>query len=1007
MTPLSMCWILAEFCIALSALSGIPEEPRYAAARPEPDGALVRFDIPPQPMDSALVLFGRQADIQFISVDDSTGQTTRGVSGEMSREKALEALLAGTTLRYEQIRPGVFAIEHRFMEDGAPQATATRAMTEQRVKSSAQRGMGADGIESMGGGVGDFVEPTVVVTGTIIRGIRPLGPPPIRLDRSDIEETGLARVEDVMRTVPQNFGGGATEDTLRGLEAETNSAHGNALNLRALGAGATLLLFDGRRVAPGGSEGSFSDVANFPLSALEYIEILPTSASASYGSEAVGGVVNLVPRRDYAGLESQVRAGAATAGSQDEYQLGQTFGAQWSDGGAFFALEYLDRGALAADDRDLARSDLRRFGGDNFDTRSGNPGTIIDGGVTYAIPRGQDGRSLTPADLSAGTQNLYDLRTGSELLNDQRRLSTLGTLHHQLNDRIGVFADALYSRRELQAVFPGIRAVVPVTDSNPFYVSPSDTGAPILVAVSFEEDLGKLTQDVEVDAANLALGSDVHIGDAWQVNSFFGYALERQKLDQRGAVDFAALAAALADPDPATAFNPFGDGSFSSPSTLDSIRASGRLETDSALRSIDATADGPVLELGGGTAMLAVGIDHRDQTFESSIETRGASGTDTTHRSSDRRIISLFGELRLPLFGSANRRPGLARLEISAAGRYEKYSDFGDKAVPAFGLAWSPVAGVTLRGNWSESYKAPNLADLDETSNLSQIFPLMDPQAPGGGPQPMLLWFGKNADLQEETATSWTAGVDLAPRALPGLSLGLTYFDIDFNDRVQEIASAFPDLSDPRLAQFLDRNPTPEQRAEACRRSAFLGPPQDCLTAQIAALVDLRIQNIAVNRTRGIDLLAKYRFASALGDFDLGVNGTSLFEFSQLLSRSAATLDLLDTQNNPLDLRARGTLSWGYAGAGATLAVNYADSYRDVASRPARRVASWTTYDLQLRYAWDRQSDWLSNVTASLSIQNLFDEDPPFLNNSLGIGYDQENADLEGRFIRFFIRKSW
>jgi len=137
------------------------------------------------------------------------------------------------------------------------------------------------------------------------------------------------------------------------------------------------------------------------------------------------------------------------------------------------------------------------------------------------------------------------------------------------------------------------------------------------------------------------------------------------------------------------------------------------------------------------------------------------------------------------------------------------------------------------------------------------------------------------------------------------------------------------------------------------------------------------------------------------------VNGTWLFEFSQALSRSGLATEMLDTQNNPLDLRVRSTLSWSRLGMGATLAANYADGYRDVASQPARGVGSWTTYDLQLRYDWDQQSGWLSGTSLSLSIQNLFDEDPPFLNNQLGIGYDQENADLNGRFVRLYVKKSW
>lgn len=945
-------------------------------------------------MDDALQMFILQSDIQFTYAPEIVqGLRTKGVSGEMTSERALDALLAGTPLFHRQEKPGAYTIDTRSVDAGTVPAPSDRKPS----RESAGPMRGAANIDWLGDERGPS-RARMIVTGTHLSDVPPIGPPTIRVDRSDIEKLGVSTIEEVMRTVPQNFEGGATEDTFRGLDAETNSARGSAPNLRGLGAGATLLLFAGRRLAPGGSEGSFSDVSNIPLLALEYIEILPNGASAVYGSEAVGGVVNLVPRRDYEGAESQARAGEVTSGGLDEYQFAQTLGVQWGDGGAFMALEYLERGALSADDRDLARSDLRRYGGDNFDTRNGNPGTILDGGVSYAIPRGQDGRSLTPADLTPETENLYDLRRRSDLLHDQKRLSVFATARHEPTDRFGVFADLLYARRNLSEIGTGVRASLPLPATNPFYVSPSGGPGPVFVAYSFERDLGRQIQDAQVDTANLAFGSEAEIGRSWRIKGHLGYAMEKQDQDTRGVVDFAAVAIALADPDPATAFNLLGDGSFNNLGTIESVRAFQRLTTDSELRSLNAAADGPLFELAGGKAMLAIGIELRDQSFESSNTMNGTVTRSALRSAFDRRIRSAFAELRVPLFGS---------LEISLAGRHENYSDFGDKAVPAFGLVWAPVDGLALRGSWSESYKAPNLADLDEKNNGSQIFPLVDPESPGAGPRPMLLWFGKNADLREETSTSWTVGMDVSPAALPGLKVGLTYFDINFKRRVQEIASAFPDLSDPRLAQFIDREVTAAEREIICSRSTFFGSAQDCLTSTIAASLDLRIQNIAINTTRGLDVLVKYEFESEWGEFDLGVVGTRLFEFSQDLSRSAPGLDLLDTQNNPLDLRLRGNLSWSHLGMGATLAVNYAGSYRDVASQPERRVGSWTTYDLQLRYDWDQQSGWLSDSAVSLTIQNLFDKDPPFLNNQLGIGYDQENADPAGRFIRLYFKKSW
>src|SRR5205085_1301234 len=111
-------------------------------------------------------------------------------------------------------------------------------------------------------------------------------------DRHDIDRTGFATTQEVIRTLPQVFGGGVTDETTINLtrDSTTNINRGSAVNLRGLGTTSTLLLVNGRRIAPSGFEGVFTDVSNIPLSAVERIEVLPDGASALYGSDAVGGV---------------------------------------------------------------------------------------------------------------------------------------------------------------------------------------------------------------------------------------------------------------------------------------------------------------------------------------------------------------------------------------------------------------------------------------------------------------------------------------------------------------------------------------------------------------------------------------------------------------------------------------------------------------------------------------------------------------------------------------------
>ena len=220
-------------------------------------------------------------------------------------------------------------------------------------------------------------EEVVRITGTYISDEAPVGQELISANRDEIEATGTATPADFLRTLPQTFGGGPNQDTYIGQEALTNSGLGVGENLRGLGARATLVLIDGRRMAPSGTEGEFVDIENIPMSAIERIDMLPDSASAIYGADAVGGVVNFVFRNKLDGCRDHRAGGSGTRGDLQEYLFSQTLGKSWDGGSGLFSFEFYRRGALPAADRSYAESDLRPFGGGNFDTNLTNPGNII------------------------------------------------------------------------------------------------------------------------------------------------------------------------------------------------------------------------------------------------------------------------------------------------------------------------------------------------------------------------------------------------------------------------------------------------------------------------------------------------------------------------------------------------------------------------------------------------------------------------------------------------------
>jgi iron complex outermembrane recepter protein len=187
------------------------------------------------------------------------------------------------------------------------------------------------------------------------------------------------------------------------------------------------------------------------------------------------------------------------------------------------------------------------------------------------------------------------------------------------------------------------------------------------------------------------------------------------------------------------------------------------------------------------------------------------------------------------------------------------------------------------------------------------------------------------------------------------------------------------------------------------------GSAAACMNSAPGAIVDLRVLNLATLETDGIDFSSRYQHALPLGQLRLDLNGTWLLHFKQAQTPDAPLTSLLSTENEPINLRMRATAGWDLAGFRAQVAANFANGYHDIASTPPRRIDSWTTIDLQLRYDLpETSSRWLRGTRIELNARNVFNVDPPFLNNLMvAIGYDQENANPYGRLLSLELRKNW
>jgi iron complex outermembrane receptor protein len=365
---------LALLCAAL--LSG--------PARADSERAM---DIAAGDLATALQRLAQQAGIELIySVDQIKGLRTEGVHGRYTSEIALHKLLEGTNLRVTVHSSGAMLIAPPSpppADTGGRQSDPGASEQVNLVQSNEQPAPRADD----GARIAATQEPAtlngrvleeVIITGSHIRGVRNETSPVVSLDQTYIERSGYTTMAQLVQSLPMNFAGGfsgASETAAFGNSAAAgqNLNRGTGLNIHGLGSLSTLTLINGHRVAPA-AEGQFVDISNIPLTAVDRVEILTDGASAIYGADAVGGVVNIILRKNFEGAESQVSAGMATRGDNSSLRLSQTLGRSWSGGNALLVAQFTKRDPLDARDRDFIV----------------NAGGASPDGPTYLLPKRND-----------------------------------------------------------------------------------------------------------------------------------------------------------------------------------------------------------------------------------------------------------------------------------------------------------------------------------------------------------------------------------------------------------------------------------------------------------------------------------------------------------------------------------------------------------------------------------------------------------------------------------------
>jgi iron complex outermembrane receptor protein len=842
----------------------------------------------------------------------------------------------------------------------------------------------------------------IVVTGSHIRGVETAGSKLIVIGRDQIDASGYGRVEDVLATVTQNFNraNGAVQEP-----GFFNLNHGAEVQLRGLGVGTTLTLVNGQRQGASGWQGSFTDVSTIPVSAIERIEILPEGTAALYGSDAIGGVVNIILRRNFEGVEARVRA-SATDSEATERSAALLVGHVGSRGTVLAGFQFNDSDALRCSARAVcaANADFRGLGGTDLRGFASNPGTILDPKLApiAAIPHGQDGTQLTAAQLIPGTANYTDNVTDNDILPKQTMRSAFVSASYKVTEQWELAADGRYSTRDFRFTYPVRPNDFLVPASNAF----NHLGGPVLVAYDFSRDFGPVTDSGPTETSFFSASVKGMLPKGWQIKLAGAYAkASTEFVESNFALNDMAIDAALASSDPATALNIFGDGSHTNASVLAALRRLNGTSDDLNVfttASANVIADGPLFDGRAGAIRLAVGGEFRHEH---------SAGTNIAELPEDRErlIRSGFFELAVPVV-APHEGSTFGRLDLSLAGRYDSYSDVGGTFNPKVGFSWRPSSLVKLRGNWGTSFLAPPFfwSNRDQVGD-TWIAPVVDPRSPTGQTNALQLW-GPLPDLKPETARAWNAGVDLTPPAIRNFSLSLTYFDIDYRGKIQP-PHPDPDLfltQEAQLASLITRNPTQAQIDAVCKKPSI--NEENC-NQPIAVIIDGRFRNIASLKTRGVDTVLDYFLNTARGKLTFSLNGTYTIDQKQQITPTAPVFDLVDTVGNPTSLRLVGNLSWSLKGWTVQSTVNYTGAYRDPASVPERRVDSWTTVDINVGYRVDGGSGWLANGQFNLGINNALDQRPPFVNQfdltSGTLGYDPANASLLGRQVSLQVVKRW
>ncbi len=762
----------------------------------------------------------------------------------------------------------------------------------------------------------------IQVTGTRIKRKSIATAAPISVvTRQDLLASGRVAIEQILQQLPFNGNALNTQQNNGGNGAAT-------INLRSLGANRTLVLVDGRRHVPGGDGVNAAvDLNAIPVSIIERVEILRDGASAVYGSDAISGVVNIITRTDFEGVEANAYSSISERGDGNILQLDFTAGAASENGNITFSASFFDQQPIFAGERDFSAV-ARGFNWNAFDDNGRPAGSTAEAFPlgSSSTPQGTHGTVSDPNPFSRGNAawdatecaggtcfndpvegwrtfgaDTYNFQPENYLFTPNRRINFFSNGNYQINDHLGVFFQAGFTNRNSEQLLA----------PNPIF-----SFSPPAVVVSADNRYNPFGRDVTdirrrmVEAGNriftqdsntfrIVAGANGTLPDIgplvdWSWDAYVNVGRTETINVQEGIFNITKLQQALGPDSECTGsgscvpLNLFGGAGTITQDQIDFISFTGIDRGFTEQNVVGANMGGPLFELvENDPVALAFGYEFRKEigadvpnplaaAFESNGNNRNpTSGEFVAHAG--------YAELVVPLLANL---PGVKSLEFNAAARFVEFDTAGSNFSYKLGLRWQPVEYAAIRGTYSTAFRAPSISEL--FTGVSDSFPnINDPCSSANGQlsnpvvaancaldiqagfvqderTQQLARIGGNEDLDPETATVYTAGIVLEDSLIPGLTAAVDYYNIEIEDAIQSIG----------VSNILQGCYGAEDRqfCEFVQRDS-VGFLQTITNTQ---------RNVGGFDAQGIDFNVRYSRPTPFGTFGGGVEGTVLLEFVQI-----------------------------------------------------------------------------------------------------------------------------